>query len=505
MQFLIVLPIIIPFATAIIAFLARRWGLVQRIWGIVGAVSLLAVAVMLFNTVYRDGIQSVQIGQWPAPYGITIVVDLFSAIMVVITGVIALAVSIYSLVDIDEERLAFGYFPLLHVLLMGINGAFITGDIFNLYVWFEVMLIASFVLIAFGGKRLQMEGALKYVTLNLVSSALFLAGIGILYGKTGTLNMADLAQKLAVEPKSYLITSSAMLFLVAFGIKAGVFPLFFWLPDSYHRPPAAVSAIFAGLLTKVGVYALIRVFTLIFVHNLEFTHTLIIVIAGFTMVTGVLGAVAQYGMRRLLAFHIISQIGYMIMGLGLFTPLALAGSVFYIIHHIIVKTNLFLISGVVHKLRGSYHLKSVGGLYKTNPGLAILFMIPALSLAGVPPLSGFFAKFVLIKAGLEINHYYIVAIALAVSLLTLFSMIKIWNEVFWKKMPTLENIDDKELSKIVLTSSQYILLIAPICMLAIMTITIGLGAEWFFGVAKQAAEQLLDPTDYINAVFGGKP
>ena len=505
MQFLIVLPIIIPFATAIIALLARHWRLVQRIWGTVGAAGLLAVAIILFNIVYRDGIQSVQIGQWPAPYGITIVVDLFSAIMVVLTGVIALAVSIYSLVDIDEQRLTFGYFPLLHVLLMGVNGAFITGDIFNLYVWFEVMLIASFVLIAFGGRRLQMEGALKYVTLNLVSSALFLAGVGILYGKTGTLNMADLAQKLAVEPQSHLITSSSMLFLVAFGIKAGVFPLFFWLPASYHRPPAAVSAVFAGLLTKVGVYALIRFFTLIFVHNLEFTHTLIIVIAGFTMVTGVLGAVAQYGMRRLLAFHIISQIGYMLMGLGLFTPLALAGSVLYIIHHIIVKTNLFLISGVVYKLRGSYHLENVGGLYKTNPGLAILFMVPALSLAGVPPLSGFFAKFVLIKAGLEINHYYIVAVALAVSLLTLFSMIKIWNEVFWKKMPEPENIDDKGLSKTVLTSKQYLLLIAPICMLAIMTITIGLGAEWFFGVAKQAAEQLLDPTDYINAVFGVKP
>ncbi len=502
MQILIVLPIIIPFATAIIAFLARKWRLVQRVWGTVGAAGLLIVAVMLFKIVHQDGIQSVQIGQWPAPYGITIVVDLFSAVMVIMAGIIAFTVSIYSLIDIDEQRLAFGYFPLLHILLMGINGAFITGDIFNLYVWFEVMLIASFVLLAFGGRRLQMEAAVKYVTLNLVSSALFLAGVGILYGKIGTLNMADLAQKLAIEPQSHLISSSAMLFLVAFGIKAGVFPLFFWLPASYHRPPAAVSAIFAGLLTKVGVYALIRVFTLIFVHNLEFTHSLIIVIAGFTMVTGVLGAVAQYGMRRLLAFHIISQIGYMIMGLGLFTPLALAGVLVFIVHNIIAKSNLFLISGIVHRLRGSYHLKEVGGLYKTNPGLAILFMIPALSLAGVPPLSGFFAKFILIKAGLEVQNYYIVAVALIVSVLTLFSMTKIWNEVFWKDMPV--SIDKKMSTKTNLTSKQYILLVAPVCMLAIITITIGLGSEWIFGVAKQAAEQLLDPTDYINAVFGGK-
>ena len=497
MLYLMVLPIIIPFATAIIAFLARGSRLVQRIWGTVGAAGLLVVAVILFKVVYEDGIQAVQIGQWPAPYGITIVIDLFSAIMVVITGVIGFVISLYSLIDIDEQRLRFGYFPLLHVLLMGVSGAFITGDIFNLYVWFEVMLISSFVLLAFGGRRLQIEGAVKYVTLNLVSSSLFLTGVGILYGKIGTLNMADIAQKLAVEPKSYLITSSAMLFLVAFGIKAGVFPLFFWLPASYHRPPAAVSALFAGLLTKVGVYAMIRVFTLVFVHNLEFTHLLIIVISGFTMAIGVLGAVTQYGMRRLLAFHIISQIGYMIMGLGMFTPMALAGSVYFIVHNIVAKSNLFLISGVVYRLRGSYHLKEVGGLYKTNPMLAVLFMIPAMSLAGMPPLSGFFGKFMLIKAGFEIKHYYIVAVAIVVSLLTLFSMTKIWNEVFWKKMP-----ENKKSFISHLTSKQYISLVVPICMLAIITVIMGLGAEMFYDIAFEAAEQLLDPTDYINAVFG---
>jgi multicomponent Na+:H+ antiporter subunit D len=371
-----------------------------------------------------------------APFGITLVADLLSAIMVVLAGLMGLAVAVYSLASIDQQREAFGYYPLLHILLMGVCGAFLTGDIFNLYVWFEVMLIASFVLLALGSERPQIEGAIKYVTLNLMSSAIFLAAVGILYGVVGTLNMADLAVKLPTVTPPGLVTTLAMLFLVAFGVKAAVFPLFFWLPASYHTPPVAVSAIFAGLLTKVGVYAMIRVFTLLFVQNVGYTHTLILVMAGLTMLTGVLGAVAQNEFRRILSFHIVSQIGYMIMGLGLCTRLALAGSVFYIVHHIIMKTNLFLVSGVAYRLRGTFELKDLGGLYQAHPLLALLFLIPALSLAGMPPLSGFFAKLVLLQAGLEMGQYVIVAVALAVGLLTLVSMTKIWAEAFWKPAQT---------------------------------------------------------------------
>jgi len=251
----------------------------------------------------------------------------------------------------------------------------------------------------------------------------------------GTLNMADLARHLKTVTPPGLVTTVAILFFLAFGIKAAVFPLFFWLPASYHTPPVPVSAIFAGLLTKVGVYALIRVFTLLFVQETATTHTLILIIAGLTMVTGVLGAVAQNEFRRILSFHIVSQIGYMIMGLGIFSPLGLTGSIFYIIHHIIVKTNLFLVSGVAYRLKGTYELKKLGGLYRYSPGLAILFLIPALSLAGMPPLSGFWAKFILLKAGFETENYLIVVVALLVSLLTLYSMTKIWTEVFWKEAP----------------------------------------------------------------------
>jgi multicomponent Na+:H+ antiporter subunit D len=378
---------------------------------------------------------------------------------------------------------------------MGICGAFLTGDLFNLFVWFEVMLIASFVLLVLGGERAQLEGGIKYVTLNLISSAIFLAAVGVLYGLVGTLNMADLHVVLEDSPYTGLITTLAILFMVAFGLKAAMFPLFFWLPSSYHTPPAAVSAIFSGLLTKVGVYTLIRVFTLLFTQNVGYTHhTLLLVGAGLTMLTGVLGAAAQNEFRRILSFHIVSQIGYMVMGLALFTPLALAGSVFYITHHIIVKTNLFLVSGVVYHLRSTYQLKKLGGLYRFYPALGILFLIPAFSLAGVPPLSGFWAKFILIRAGLEQGNYLIVATALAVSLLTLFSMAKIWAEAFWKAPPEANsNGENPPLSGL-------FNLVLPIAALAAITIIIGLVAEPFFALANAAANQLLHPTEYINAV-----
>jgi multicomponent Na+:H+ antiporter subunit D len=389
---------------------------------------------------------------------------------------------------------------------MGVCGAFLTGDVFNLYVWFEVMLIASFVLLALGGEQAQIEGAIKYVTLNLLSSAVFLAAVGILYGVAGTLNMADLARKLAHVDQPGVVTTVSMLFLIAFGVKAAVFPLFFWLPASYHTPPAAVSAIFAGLLTKVGVYALIRVFTLIFVQDIGYTHRLILLTAGLTMVTGVLGAIAQREFRRVLSFQVVSHIGYMIMGLGLFTSMALAGSVFYIMHHIIVITSLFLVSGLAYRLRGTYDLNTLGGLYAARPMVALLFLIPAFSLAGLPPLSGFVAKLILVRAGLESQQYLIVATALGVGLLTLFSMIMIWNEAFWKRAPHASSpAQEGPRVSVTDTPQEMRALLVPISALAFLTVALGLGAEGLFTLAMRAADQLLEPTAYIQAVLGEAP
>jgi multicomponent Na+:H+ antiporter subunit D len=330
---------------------------------------LFFASLTLFLLTLKHEIIVLQIGSWPAPFGITLVADLFSATMQLLSAIIGVAVGWYSLAMIGERRITFSYFALFHFLMMGVNGAFLTADIFNLYVWFEVMLISSFVLMALGGERAQMAGALKYVTINLISSAMFLAALGILYGTAGTLNMADLAIKFSqidASSSRALLSTMAVLFMAAFGIKAAIFPLFFWLPASYHTPPAAIAAIFSGLLTKVGVFALISVFTLIFLQDTVFTHTLILVLSGLTMLIGVLGAIVQNEFRRVLSFHIVSQIGYMIMGLGLFTPLALAASVFYIAHHILVKTNLFLVSGVVEYLGKTADLKKLGDFIEAS-------------------------------------------------------------------------------------------------------------------------------------------
>jgi multicomponent Na+:H+ antiporter subunit D len=496
MNWILVLPVLIPMITASLCLIFQRSIPVQRWLGLVGTSASLVVSILLFHGVWTDGIQVVQMGNWPAPFGISFVADLLSAVMVVITAIMGLAVAVYSVGTIDKVRERFGYYPLYHVLLLGINGSFLTGDLFNLYVWFEVMLISSFVLLVLGNERAQVRGALHYVLINLFSSLCFLTAVGLLYGTTGALNMADLSVRLGEVGNPGLVTTLSMLFLVAFGIKAAVFPLFFWLPASYHTPPVAISAIFAGMLTKVGVYALIRVFTLLFTQDVGYTHTIILVVAGLTMITGVLGAAAQTEVRRILSFHIISQIGYMIMGLALFTPLALVGAVFYIVHHIIVKTNLFLVGGVAHRLLGSYELKSMGGLYRSHPMLAVLFLIPAFSLAGFPPLSGFWAKLILIKAGLDVGQYAIVAVALAVGVLTLFSMTKIWSQAFWEPLghePRPEPGPRRPIAW----------LLAPVIALAIMTLIIGLWTEPFYEFASRAAVQLLNPAVYVQAVLGG--
>lgn len=503
----IYLPLLIPLVTAIATLLAGDRIALQRRLSLAGSGGLLAATLMLLFTVSQRGILAVQIGGWPAPFGITLVADLFSAIMAVMAGLLGLAIAIYSLATIDLDRERYGYHTLFHTLLLGINGSFLTGDLFNLFVWFEIMLISSFVLLALGGMRAQLEGAIKYVTLNLLASAFFLTALGVLYGIAGSLNMADLALSLPQVQPTGMVTTVAMLFLVAFGIKSAIFPLFFWLPAAYHTAPAPISALFAGLLTKVGVYALIRVFTLLFVQDMAFTHTVLLVLAGLTMVVGVLGAAAQGDMRRILSFHIVSQIGYMLMGLALWTPLALTGTIFFMVHNILAKTNLFLVSGLVGKLRGTEELARLGGLYRLRPILASLFLIPALSLAGLPPFSGFWAKLALVQAGLAVEQYVIVAVSLGVSLLTLYSMTKIWAQAFWKEREGVDPLPGSSLKKhafqeVSLTGAERWSLYGPTGVLVAITLALGLFAEPMLALATQAASQLLDPTLYIQAVLG---
>ena len=490
----IVLPVIIPFALIIVLMLVRHNRIAQWI-SVFGTSLLLATSIFLFAGLKSSGTKTLNIGSWDAPIGISLVLDYFSALMLITSSFIVFCISVYSIFFMDGGHRSNKFFVFFFSLTMGVNGAFLTGDAFNLYVWFEVILISSFVLITIGNSKEQLEGGIKYMALNLIGSLFFLAGLGLLYGKTGTLNMAHLAHILRFSEQPVLINTSAALFFMAFGIKAALFPLFFWLPASYHTPNITITSVFAGLLTKVGVYVIIRFFTLFFVQDQEFWLNLFLIIAGFTMVVGGMAASTHYDTRRILSFHIISQIGYMIMGLGIFTPLAIAGAIFFIIHNMIAKTNIFLVAGLVYRLKGTFYLKDLGGLYKQKPLLAILFILPAFALAGVPPLSGFFAKFMLIKAGIEDGHFLIVAVAIATAMLTLYSMIKIWNEAFLKKEK--ETTHQKANTKLGFAE------LLPVILLGAASLFMGLFAATIFEYTSLAAEQLLVPSDYIKGVLNG--
>jgi multicomponent Na+:H+ antiporter subunit D len=330
------------------------------------------------------------------------------------------------------------------------------------------------------------------VALNLLASAFLLTAIGLLYGQAGTLNLADLAHAWPERRTPALDGALAMLFLTAFGIKAGLFPLFFWLPASYHTPPAAIGALFAGLLTKVGVYAMIRVFTLLFRDATGGVYVLILVLSATTMVVGLVGAIAQRDFRRALSFNLVGHIGFTTVGLALWTPLALGGSILYVLHHMLVITNLFLVSGLFLRQRRTTDVAALGGLYRAQPAVAALAMIPVFSLAGVPPLSGFIAKLAIVTAAFDGGHYWLAGVALAVGLLTVLSMGRLWDEAFWKPAPS-------EAALAPLGSA----VLAPIAVLAILTLGLTVAAEPVFSLSKRAAEQLLRADAYESAVLGG--
>lgn len=488
----IALALIVPFVSAILLLAVRSDKLCRWI-GPLGSMAMLLVAIYLNFRLQQIGIMSLNTGGWVAPFGIVLVIDKLSSLMLLVSSLIALVISLYANRNLSGEISLSRFYFFFFTLNMGVNGAFITGDVFNLYVWFEVMLISSFVLITLGKKKEQLEGGIKYLALNILGSMLFLAGLGLLYGKTGTLNMAHLAEMLKNDHQAALMNPSSVLFFVAFGIKAAVFPLYFWLPSSYHTPDITITSLFAGLLTKVGVYTLIRFFTLFFVQDQEFWHNLLLIIAGLTMVTGGMAAASYYETRRILSYHIISQIGYMIMGLGIFTPLALAGAVFFTIHNMIAKTGTFIAAGLISKIKGTYELKEVGGLYKQYPLLAILFIIPAFALAGFPPISGFYAKFMLLKAGIESGQYLITAIALITGFFTLYSMIKIWNEAFLKKQPEVTTVSEV----VKLKFADYL----PLAILAAASLLMGIFASPVFDYVMHTGNQLFDPSEYIKAVL----
>jgi multicomponent Na+:H+ antiporter subunit D len=493
---LIVSPLLIPLATLVATLLVRRSPRAVRTISLAGALALTAAGLVLVGLAAQGQILASQAGGWAAPYGITLVVDRLSAAMVAITGIVGAATIVFAMARDEDPARCRDFHPLVHGLLVGVCGAFITGDVFNLYVWFEVLLVGSFALLVLGGGKRRLSGTVVYVVLNLVATMMFLLAAGMLYGASGSLNMALLAQAFAADEVPATAHAAVVLMLTAFSIKAALFPVFGWLPASYPVAWTPVSALFAGLLTKVGVYALIRLVTL-FWPDAGIAHEVLLWVACATMLIGVLGAAAQVEVRRILSFHIVSQVGYMILGLAIATPLALAGAVFYLIHHIVVKANLFFLGGIAARLTGSERLAAMGGLYARAPWLALLFAIPALSLAGIPPLSGFWAKFVLVKASLDASAWIAAAVALVTGIFTLLSMSKIWNEAFLKPHPGgaggeggggLRSADGLQPA------------LWAVGTLAAMTVAIGLAAGPVMDYAVAAAEQLAAPAAYIDAV-----
>lgn len=494
---LVVLPVIVPLFASGAAVLALRSLALQRMIALGANLGALGAAIGLLVAVESDGVQAQTLGAWPAGVGITLVADLAAALFLVVSLVVIVIVQVFAIGQgVDEGHPRIGQ-PVYLVLSAGVSLSFLTGDLFNLFVGFEVMLIASYVLLTLGGGGAQIRSGMTYVVINVLASTLLLATVGLIYGATGTVNMAELASRFGELPESTQ-TALGILLISVFAVKAALFPFFFWLPDSYPTAPVAVTAVFAGLLTKVGIYTLIRSTTIL---DLDSARWVLVMAATLTMIVGVVGAIVQGDIKRILSFHIISQVGYMVMGLAIGTVAGLAGAVLYVVHHIPVKTALFLVGGLVEDSTGTGQLHRLGGLVRRAPVFAVLFAVPALSLAGMPPFSGFLAKLAVITAGLEAEEYLMVAAGLVASLLTIFSMSKIWAGVFWG------TADDPTPAMAEADAENRRLPIDPVttaatAVLVVATLVVPIFGGAVYDLAERAAVQLLDSAEYVEAVRG---
>jgi multicomponent Na+:H+ antiporter subunit D len=438
MSALVPLLVTLPLAGAGIALIAGRHRKTQVAVSLATLTATLVIAAVLLVIVdASDTPLAVSVGGWPIPFGIVLYVDRLSALLVVVSSLVLLAVLLFSVgqgaADGDDETPVSIFHPSYLILSAGIFTAFIAGDLFNLYVGFEILLVASYVLITLGSTESRIRTGVVYIVVSLVSSILFLASIATIYGALGTVNMAQLSERMSELPQETQLVLHLML-LLAFGIKAAVFPLSFWLPDSYPTAPAPVTAVFAGLLTKVGVYALIRTETQIFRDN--DVNVLLLVVALATMIVGVLGALAQAELKRILSFTLVSHIGYMVFGLAIATPVAIGATIYYTVHHIVVQTTLFLAVGLVERRAGSTSILRVRGLMRAAPVLAVLYFIPAVNLGGLPPFSGFIGKYGLFEAAAQVGTPLMIVLivgGIVTSLLTLYALMRAWTLAFWRE------------------------------------------------------------------------
>ncbi|WP_201613940.1 Na+/H+ antiporter subunit D [Gulosibacter hominis] len=524
MNALVPLLVLTPLFGAALTLTAGRRRRMQIAIASLSMVASLGVAVTLLLAVQTTGQPLVmQVGGWAAPFGISLVVDRLSALMVVITSIVLLAVMVFSIgqgnvdhadEDTEEETPVSIFYPTYLVLAAGVYNAFIAGDLFNLYVGFEILLVASFVLITLGGTVTRIRAGVTYIIVSLVSSVLFLIAIAMIFAATGTVNMATISARVGALPSEVQLVLHLML-LVGFAIKAALFPLSFWLPDSYPSAPAPVTAVFAGLLTKVGVYAILRTESLIFAAN--DISVLLMVVAIATMLVGIFGAVAQAGIRRMLSFTLISHIGYMIFGIALGTESGWSATVYYIMHHILVQATLFLVTGLIERVAGTSTITHLGGMLKRAPTVAVLFFIPMLNLGGIPPFSGFLGKVALFIAGAEgtglaVPQWLVwvgIAAGAITSLLTLYALIRVWNLGFWRELDevgdvespltiVLEEEPDADIVRDERNNSK-IMNFATGGLVAV-TVALTVFAGPLFTIADQAGENLRDSGAYIQTV-----
>ncbi len=508
MDWLVIAPLVISMLGACIGIMTRKKTDFQpRIAALFLTALVLSNIGLLFH-VLEKGVVVMVMGKWLAPFGIAFTADATSVILSLTSSIVAWSVGFYGVIEVDHAGRRYGFYPFLLLLMVGVSGSFLTGDIFNLYVWFEVMLISSFGLLILGNKKVQLDGALKYGVLNLIATTLFLIATGLLYAMVGTLNMADIAIRVMSLPENAPLVVITALYTLAFGIKAAAFPVNFWLPASYHTPKIVVSAVFAGLLTKVAVYALFRTLIMIIPAGRGELDLALVVIAILTMLTGVFGSLAQTDIRRAFGFLVISGVGIMLAGLALGSESALSGSIFYAVHSIIVMTALYLVGGVIGRITGTFDLRKLGGLYKANPLLAAILLIIGFAIAGLPPFSGFWPKVILVHASLQLESYLLSGAILLTGFLTTISVGRIWLYSFWRNPPEFvadnsSKITIKPLAETVEESTLIIWI--PILILLVLIIVIGISPEFLFQIVNQGASDLVNPEQYIESVLGVRP
>ena len=488
---LAVWPVVVPLGAAALTVLFRRRPALQRGVMEAGVVTMLAAAALLLARVGGGETLVMRFGGWARPFAVTFVADVLSATLCVAAGVVALAAAIYARADVRARRRRAGFDPLFLGMLAAVNGAFLTGDLFNLYVWFELMLVTALGLMTLDRRRAQIDGALRYAAMSMMGATFMLVGIGLLYGEAGTLDMTHLSATLAGHPPSVTLSVAAYLLLTGLVLKAGLFPLFFWLPASYHTAPIGVAAALAGLLTKVAFYACLRVFVLVFgvgtgaAAVVPGIPPLFALLAVATMLVSVLAAIAQVDARRLLAFHVVGQVAYLVMGLSLASRLGVAASIFYTVHTMLVQTGLFLGAGAMARAGGGYDLRRVGGLIRDHPRFSALFAVLALSISGVPPLSGFWAKALVIDAAFRsgaAGSGWLVVVALVTGFLTLYSMSVLWSQAFWRPPERAARVRRIPAA-----------MVAAVALLAACTLGMGLAVEPVARLSRGAATQLMTP------------